>query len=420
MQTYPIPFNEAARQAAVDRIAGPVRGGDPVLDHIVASVQELLDVPSAFISIVDGTRQWFPARINLSETEMPRNGAICAHTIVQTGPLIIPDAHADERFAQHPAVTGTPHVRFYVGAPIVLSDGLRVGSLCAIDLVPRDPPPQRTLKVLEHLARACASALERRAPAPAASGPRRQPALDQAQNELLVLLSHELRTPLTSILGFTRLLEPRVSGREARMVGAVGAAAQHLSELVEHLLKFVDLATGEVRLAEAPIAVDDILREAQTVVQPLFAEARKTLDVTTAGPGAVRADAAHLQAALMCLLMNALTHGGRAVRLTGEMRASGETVLSVEDDGGGLAAPAAQCLEPFRIGADPDTRCGSGLGLGLPLTKRLVELHGGSLNLTSAPEGVRAEIVLPAWRRVAAGRPADAGQAGPTRAPGVA
>ena len=204
------------------------------------------------------------------------------------------------------------------------------------------------------------------------------------------------------------------------MVGAVGAAAQHLSELVEHLLKFVDLATGEVRLAEAPIAVDDILREAQTVVQPLFAEARKTLDVTTAGPGAVRADAAHLQAALMCLLMNALTHGGRAVRLTGEMRASGETVLSVEDDGGGLGAPAAQCLEPFRIGADPDTRCGSGLGLGLPLTKRLVELHGGSLKLTSAPEGVRAEIVLPAWRRVAAGRPADAGQAGPTRAPGVA
>src|SRR5688572_20449521 len=98
----------------------------------------LFNVPIALISLVESERQWFKSRVGLEATETQRASAFCAHAILYDEPLLIPDAHADQRFSDHPYVVGGPRIRFYAGAPLRTPDGFKLGTLCVLDIAPRD------------------------------------------------------------------------------------------------------------------------------------------------------------------------------------------------------------------------------------------------------------------------------------------
>ena len=94
--------------------------------------------PIALISLVDKERQWFKSHLGLSSTETPRGQSFCAHALLSPDqPLIVPDTLVDPRFADNPAVTGEPNIRFYAGVPLRSSEGHVLGTLCVIDRVPR-------------------------------------------------------------------------------------------------------------------------------------------------------------------------------------------------------------------------------------------------------------------------------------------
>ena len=96
-------------------------------------------MPIAIVSLVDTERQWFKSICGLSATETDRRSSFCAWTLLPPHPevLVVPDARDDARFADNPLVVGEPKIRFYAGAPLVSSNGARLGSLCVIDTVPR-------------------------------------------------------------------------------------------------------------------------------------------------------------------------------------------------------------------------------------------------------------------------------------------
>jgi len=97
----------------------------------------LCKAPIALISLVETDRQWFPARTGLVTRETPRSSSFCAHAMLGTDIMVVPNALSDARFAENPLVLGEPHIRFYAGAPLTAEDGTPLGALCIIDSIPR-------------------------------------------------------------------------------------------------------------------------------------------------------------------------------------------------------------------------------------------------------------------------------------------
>ena len=137
MPAASLPFNEPERLDALQRAAIMDTGAEEFFEDIVDSVQRVIDVPIALVSLVDEQRQWFKARRGLSATETDRDRAFCAHTILSNATLTVTDARLDARFRDNPFVTGEPHIVAYAGAPLVLECGARLGTVCAIDNAPR-------------------------------------------------------------------------------------------------------------------------------------------------------------------------------------------------------------------------------------------------------------------------------------------
>ncbi|WP_295532450.1 sensor domain-containing phosphodiesterase [uncultured Pseudacidovorax sp.] len=109
----------------------------PAFDRITELASQIFHVPISLVSLVDADRQWFKSRFGLSIRETDRKSSFCAHAIQAADVLVIEDATKDERFFNNPLVTGSPFIRFYAGAPLVLSNGHALGTLCIIGDTPR-------------------------------------------------------------------------------------------------------------------------------------------------------------------------------------------------------------------------------------------------------------------------------------------
>ncbi len=156
-----LPDNEATRLQALCQLqildTAPEKGFDD-LTHLAAHI---CGTPIALVSLVDANRQWFKSKVGLEASETPRSIAFCAHAILQSDILIIPDALADERFATNPLVTNPPHIRFYAGVPLITAEGQALGTLCVIDYVPRNLEPQQ-IEALRAIGRQVVAQLELR------------------------------------------------------------------------------------------------------------------------------------------------------------------------------------------------------------------------------------------------------------------
>jgi hypothetical protein len=138
MQAPPRPPNEPQRLKALKRLNILDTGYEERFDRITRIAQILFDAPFALISLVDANRQWFKSCLGLSASETPRAISFCGHAILKHEPLYIPDALADNRFADNPLVTSEPFIRSYLGCPLKEPSGEQVGTLCIIDTRPSD------------------------------------------------------------------------------------------------------------------------------------------------------------------------------------------------------------------------------------------------------------------------------------------
>ncbi|HUJ73335.1 MAG TPA: PAS domain S-box protein, partial [bacterium] len=107
-------------------------------DRVTRLVGKLLKTPIVLVSLVDEQRLWFKSHLGVDVTEAPRAGSFCSQAILGEDIFLVPDAKRDKRFASHPWVAGPPGIRFYAGMPLRVPSGHNLGTLCAVDTVPRE------------------------------------------------------------------------------------------------------------------------------------------------------------------------------------------------------------------------------------------------------------------------------------------
>ena len=210
----------------------------------------------------------------------------------------------------------------------------------------------------------------------------------EAKTQFLSRMSHELRTPLNSILGFAQLLELDdldTGGREA--VAQILRGGRHLLDLIDEVLDISRIEGGTFKLSLEPVETAAAVREAAELVAPMAVERAIAVEVRAGDGRWVLADRQRLKQGLLNLLSNAVKYNrdGGSVTVTVEPGAPGRLRVLVRDTGPGMTeAQMARLFSPFdRLGAEQTEVHGTGLGLAL--TKALVEAMGGTLGAESRP-----------------------------------
>lgn len=160
MRTPEFPPDESARLAALRSLLILDTAPEERFDALTFYCHSRFKVAIALVSLVDAERQWFKSACGLDARETSREVSFCGHTILGERVMVVPDARRDPRFFDNPLVAGPPFIRFYAGAPLRLSSGHVVGTLCLIDPQPRTLDDEEAAHLAE-LARLVVVELER-------------------------------------------------------------------------------------------------------------------------------------------------------------------------------------------------------------------------------------------------------------------
>ncbi|WP_426087839.1 ATP-binding protein [Janthinobacterium sp. PSPC1-1] len=212
-----------------------------------------------------------------------------------------------------------------------------------------------------------------------------------AKSAFLSSMSHELRTPLNAILGFAQILSsdrlPSTLEQKKEFAGHILKSGRHLLTLINEILDLAKVESGTVSLSLEPVGLDAILQECRDMIAPLASQRGIGMAFPDACPLNVLADRTRLKQILLNLLSNALKYNRAQgqVAIDCAPHAGGRVRISVRDTGVGLdAEQLALLFQPFnRLGQEGGTEEGSGIGL--VVTKRLVELMDGNIGVSSAP-----------------------------------
>ncbi|HLI20046.1 MAG TPA: HAMP domain-containing sensor histidine kinase [Stellaceae bacterium] len=236
----------------------------------------------------------------------------------------------------------------------------------------------------------------------------------QAKSEFLARMSHELRTPLNAIIGFSEMMrEAMIGPLDARYRGYgadINSAGRHLQRIINDILDISKIEGGRLELRDEPVSIGESVEACRRIVAAMAEAASVQLRVEVpADLPPIRCDALRFRQILLNLMSNAVKFTPAAGRVdVSASIAGGNAVIAVADTGIGMKKEdIAIALEPFRqidhAGGGALTRRFDGTGLGLPLAKALVELHGGMLEIESMPDaGTTVRIVMPLERRIEA------------------
>jgi two-component system cell cycle sensor histidine kinase PleC len=240
-------------------------------------------------------------------------------------------------------------------------------------------------------------------------------AASRAKSEFLANMSHELRTPLNAIIGFAEVIERETFGptgsRYREYASDIHGSGRHLLQVINDILDLAKVEAGQMLLHEARLDPALVMQGCVRLIKPRAAKSNVRI-YTAFDPNlpVLLADEARLRQIGLNLLSNAVkfTKAGGRVSISSGLDAAGRITMAVTDTGIGMTADEIRiALEPFQQVTSSLSRTNEGTGLGLPLTKTLVELHGGRLDIASVPgRGTTVTVTFPASRSL--GHPAEA------------
>ena len=231
-------------------------------------------------------------------------------------------------------------------------------------------------------------------------------AADHAKARFLATMSHELRTPLNAIIGFSEIIKldgARVRERYPEYAGYIHEAGVFLLEIINGILDLARIEAGKVDLHEELVPLGDIVEASLRTLCPLAEKKSIAIECALESPSPlVSVDPTKIKQVFLNLLSNAIkfTPPGGCVTIGTRRNGNGDLVIRIADSGVGIpAGQLTRVLEPFEQVESPLTRKTDGTGLGLPIAKGLMALHGGELIIDSKPGGGTAvDVRLPSSR----------------------
>jgi len=231
---------------------------------------------------------------------------------------------------------------------------------------------------------------------------------NRAKSEFLANMSHELRTPLNAIIGFSEIIMNRVFGNnppekyDAYAVD-INNSGKHLLSMINEILELSRVEAGHDELRESEVALDVLIGSSRNLFGARFQLANLSFSVDLPEPTPIlRIDAGKLKQCLSNLLSNALkfTGAGGTVTVTARFEPNGSLAIAVVDTGIGIAAhDIPMIMAPFGQVETAFQRSHTGTGLGLTITKALIEQHGGTLSIESKPgAGTTVTLTIPSSR----------------------
>lgn len=237
---------------------------------------------------------------------------------------------------------------------------------------------------------------------------------NRAKSKFLANMSHELRTPLNAIIGFSEIMHKGMFGalgspRYVEYAQDIRDSGAHLLSVIDDILDISKIEAGRYPLEEGDIDIGEVLRWSIEIIRPRANEKGQTVHLSIANElPPLRADLRAMRQIMLNLLSNAgkFTPEYGHIHVGAVIARHGDLEISVSDTGIGIPEDKLeQVLEPFAQVDDSTARHYGGTGLGLPITKSLVEMHGGTFRLESVlGKGTTARLTLPATRLCPAGR----------------
>ena len=235
--------------------------------------------------------------------------------------------------------------------------------------------------------------------------------VSRAKTEFLANMSHELRTPLNAIIGFSQMIETEQLGpinnpRYRDYVSHIGSSANHLLGIINDILDLARIEEGKLSLQDGQIDIAHVVDEATTMVRQAIRGKELTFSITTDPDLPVLlGDEKRLRQVVINLVANAakFSNSGATVDVAARVMASGGIQIDVTDTGIGMTAEEIEiAMSRFgQIFPSPEMKRYEGVGLGIPLSIALVEMHGGTVEIDSVPdEGTTVSVRFPASRTI--------------------
>ncbi|NJB37301.1 ATP-binding protein [Croceivirga sp. JEA036] len=358
---------------------------EAMFDELTLLAAQILDVPIAYISLIDGERQWFKSKVGLDINETPVDISFCKYTILDDKPLVINNTLESEQFRNNIFVTGDYKVRFYAGVPITDGDNHTIGTFCAIDQKPKELSEKET-KLMQTLAKTAMSLITLR------KSRLDSMKLAKAKEEFMSNMSHEIRTPLNAIIGFNDLLrKTELNNTQKEYLDTIRTSSLNLKVIIDDILDYSKLESEKIDLETRPISLNALLDHIMKLQLPLANEKGirllKSFDADL--PEYIKGDQTRLAQIFNNLISNAIkfTHEGQVelkafVLEVGEERS--KIRFQVTDTGIGVAQENLdKIFERFTQSESSTTRLYGGTGLGLSIVKGLTGLMQGEIKVES-------------------------------------
>ncbi len=376
-------------------------------DELTRFIAEICDVPYAIISLLDDKRQWFKSRVGISVAETSKEISFCSHAILQDDFFQVTNALDDERFFDNPLVTDGPKIMFYAAFPLISDEGFRLGTFCVLDRQPRklNSFQINSLKVVSHQVmsqielRKTNQSLKKMYKAVKDTNDHVMSRERMATlGEMAAGLAHEINNPLGVISLLSAEIRQLVAKNEVDK-NQINTACEKVEDLVLRIGKIIKSFKTVARKPDLdPLSKDNLMNILEDTLS-ISSDKIKNQGVKIHLEGdfdkSVMCRSGELVQVFLNLLFNALDANEGLKDSWVKFSVSDQPefiVLSVTDSGLGIdIKEVSEIMNPFYT----TKPIGKGLGLGLGISKKIVEQHKGRLQLDLKSKNTKFDVFLP-------------------------